>query len=88
MTRPTKAFIWRQSIYENDYKCKCGYRLFNEFKGDLSRDVLIDTASDEKWLYCPKCGLCVGRMVDMGETDMQSGRYGYWPWFERKGKAS
>ena len=82
MAKHTTAFIWRQSIYENDFKCKCGYKLFDTSKNEPARDVLIDQI--DNYMYCPKCGLAVGKIVDMGETDMKSGLYGYWPEFEKR----
>ena len=81
-TRPTTAIIWRQSIYENEFKCKCGYKLYKPVKNKLDRDVIVDFTN--ALLYCPKCGWVVGKMVYMGETDMEPGLYGLWSDFEKK----
>lgn len=82
MARPTTAFIWRQSIYENEFKCKCGYKLYKPEKNEPGRDVMIDITNGA--IYCPKCGWVVGKIVDMGDTDMKPGLYGYWPEFEKR----
>ena len=51
------AIIWRKSIYENDYKCKCGMTLYAN--GKVSDDVLVSDNS----LYCPICGWCVAKLT-------------------------
>lgn len=81
-TRPTTAFIWRQSIYDNEFKCKCGYKLYKPYKHSPASDVKVDITNGV--LYCPKCGWLVGKMVDMGETDLEPGLHGLWPEFEKK----
>lgn len=52
-----KAFIWRKSIYDNDYVCRCGKELMKN--GNVVDDMLFNTETNE--LICPKCGLNVAK---------------------------
>lgn len=69
------AFIWRKSIYDNDYVCKCGKKLMTNF--EIADDMLYDRNTDE--LICPNCHLNVAKLTTVdnaysmgairGETD-------------------
>lgn len=82
MIRHTAALIWRESIYKNEFKCKCGYKLYKPYKNELAHDIILDITNAT--LCCPRCGWLVGKMVDMGETDLEPGLYGLWQDFEKK----
>ena len=45
------AIIWRESIYLNDFKCKCGKQLMNDNK--LVDDILFD--EKREMFICPEC---------------------------------
>lgn len=54
------AIIWRESIYNNDYVCRCGKVLMD--KGKLCEDMLVDVDTME--LICPQCKLNVALLAD------------------------
>lgn len=58
------AIIWRKSIFENDYKCKCGKVLYA--RGKVSDDVLVDTETDT--LYCPVCKWNVAKVTTVDKA--------------------
>ena len=51
MNKNDKVIIWRKSIYDNDYVCKCGKKLL--INDDVAEDMLYD--QNNKELICPNC---------------------------------
>ena len=45
------AIIWRKSVYDNDYVCRCDKKLMEN--GEVCDDMLYDLEEDE--LICPDC---------------------------------
>lgn len=88
--KDTTAYIWLEKIFNNKYKCKCGYKLcvlsvIKEAGGlrlEPVRDVMIDQYDNS--MYCPKCGEYVGYVEKLGLTNMESGTYGHWPHLKRR----
>lgn len=58
------AIIWRESVYHNDFKCKCGKVLFAN--NNVVEDVLYDTEND--LLICPKCLKVVAKITTEKEA--------------------
>lgn len=52
-----KTIIWRESIYHNNFTCKCGKQLMKD--EEILDDVLYDESRKE--LVCPNCYLVVGK---------------------------
>ena len=52
-----KAIIWRKSIYDADYVCKCGKELF--VNNQIPDDMLVYG----DYLVCPQCGLNVAKLT-------------------------
>lgn len=46
-----KAIIWRKSVYDDDYVCRCGKKLM--INDDPVNDLLFDTSTQQ--LICPDC---------------------------------
>ena len=59
-----RAIIWRKSIYDKDYVCRCGVQLMKN--GNIIDDVLYNTETNE--LICPKCGLNVAKITTEKEA--------------------
>ena len=55
----SKAIVWRESIYMNNYLCKCGKKLWSD--GDAAGDLLVDI--DNGGMYCPECGWLVAYLT-------------------------
>lgn len=53
------AIIWRKSIHDRDYICKCGKELMKN--GEVVNDVLYDTKREE--LICPNCMWTVAKIT-------------------------
>lgn len=71
------AIIWRKSVYDNNFICKCGEELMH---GEEIKDtVLFDTRTNT--LICPKCKLNVAiiadKPVEVADDDTEYKR-GYW----------
>ena len=60
------AIIWRKSIHDNDYVCRCGKKLFEN--GEVAEDVLTDT----DYLICPQCRWLVAKLSTV-EDAIKSG---------------
>ena len=58
------AIVWRKSIYDKDYVCGCGKKLFDD--GKMAEDVLFDPES--RYLFCPKCFLNVAKWLTVDEA--------------------
>lgn len=43
--------IWRESVYKNDFVCRCGEQLMKD--GEISKAILYDEVL--RFLICPKC---------------------------------
>ena len=88
--KDTTAYVWLEDIFNNKYKCKCGYKLcvgkVVEENGELfvenERDVMVDQYDNS--MYCPKCGEFVGYVDKIGLTDMERGEYAHWPVMRRR----
>lgn len=70
------VFVWRESVYKNDFSCKCGTKLAGE-TGYPTEDVVVN-ANDphDKRLFCGKCKELVGvyKVVD-ANLEGKQGRY-------------
>lgn len=62
------AIIWRKSIYDNDYKCRCGKKLYEH--GDVVGDVQVYA----DYLICPNCGWNVAKLTTE-EKAVKSGAF-------------
>lgn len=76
------AIIWRKSIYDNDFKCRCNYKLINEH-GTPKSDILVDMTSD--MLFCPLCKWNVAK-VEFIKVDKDEDLGGNWDDFKRSTK--
>lgn len=57
-----KAIIWRKSIHDNDYVCKCGQKLMEKGEANLI------SMEDSEYLFCPKCGWNVAKLTTVEEA--------------------
>lgn len=67
------VFVWRESVYKNGFKCKCGNLLADPQTGEPKGYVRADV--EGQTIYCNKCGqpvCCFGEM----ETDLPAGMHG------------
>lgn len=87
-THKQTAFIWRESIYKNNFKCsKCGTTLA-DMDGTPKGNVLYDPSEDI--LVCPKCGQVVAKIKEIEVAVEMQGKQGDWsdfsnePLFEAK----
>lgn len=62
------VIVWRESVYKNDYICRCGKKLF-EGK-NIPDDMLFDTETDE--LICPECGWNVARISSFEKASKEA----------------
>lgn len=70
------AIVWKESIYKNDFKCKCGAVLADE-NGKPTDNVGVNGEnSDDPRLFCIKCKELVGVEKEV-DTDM-SGKCGHY----------
>ena len=50
------AFIWRESVYKNNFRCnKCGKRLKKDNSIEPEDDVLTVMRGGYMWGLCPRC---------------------------------
>lgn len=55
-----KAIIWRKSIYENNYICRCGEKLME--------DNVLNVNEDCGYVICPKCKWLVAKLSTVDEA--------------------
>ncbi len=73
MSTVRTAFIWKESIYKNGFKCSCGNQLASQETGEPLGHVLVDT--EMNIIICNKCmkpAACFGEM----ETELEPGMHG------------
>ena len=58
------AIIWRKSIYDNDYICRCGKTLFKD--GKFTKGIMI--IPDADIVICPNCKWNVARITTEEEA--------------------
>lgn len=71
------AFVWRESVYKNDFTCKCGTKLVDD-KGYPNENVGVN--GDDKFdqrMWCMKCRELVGVVKEV-EDDGRSGKQGHY----------
>lgn len=72
------AFIWRKSVYQNGFCCKCGRKLLDEVTGELNRKaVCIRPTESNVLLLCMKCGRTAAFLKEI-DTDADSTFGGEW----------
>lgn len=49
-----RAYIWKKTIYNNNFTCKCGNKLVDE-NGEVTEGLLIEQTSFRTYVYCNKC---------------------------------
>lgn len=66
------AIIWRKSIYDNGFKCRCGTVLKSNLPDTLPNDNCGFALPDMNTLYCRNCGQAVAviRDYDGDKTDL------------------
>ena len=79
-TKKYTAIIWRESVYKNDFKCWCGYKLFDPKKPTLSKALW----EEDGLLSCPKCGLLVGKTHEIEDIKDMPALMGSWPEYEKR----
>ena len=65
-----QVFIWKESIYKNNLKCKCGANLWDKARNHPSDNVGVDAdkVNDKDIdLWCAKCGNLVGKAREMDD---------------------
>jgi predicted RNA-binding Zn-ribbon protein involved in translation (DUF1610 family) len=63
-----EAFIWRESVYKNVFKCnECGEPLADANDGYPLGTTLFDTR--ENLLICPNCGNVVAKVITIDEPE-------------------
>ena len=90
MTRD--MFVWRKSIYDNNFKCnECGAKLFNVKTGptnNLALDADAKTEEEKHLCYCAKCQNVVAtwqEIEDDENTEEENILMGsYSDWIEKK----
>lgn len=55
-----KAIIWRKSIHDSDYICRCGHKLMDNNE--------MDVVEDTGYILCPKCGYLVAKTSTVEEA--------------------
>lgn len=73
-----QAFIWRKSIYENDFRCNvCGAKLFNSKKGKLIEKNIVVLPGNDSNLFCIKCRNHVAKVreIDCEGTEILRGQW-------------
>ena len=71
-----EGYIWRQSVYMNGFKCRCGNQLADPMNGEPKGYVLYDP--DKKVIYCNKCNRPVCFFGEMEvDKDMKPGLHGH-----------
>lgn len=76
-----KAMIWRKTVYDAGFVCKCG--------ADLTADhaTKIGTFEGGTYLFCAKCAHVVAKITDIDVPEkLAPGTYGDYLEFERKMK--
>lgn len=75
--KKTMSFIWKESIYKNRFRCTCGNQLADPETGWPTDQVLVETSTSGKFMYCAKCRqpICMMQEVEIAE-DVQPGLKG------------
>ncbi len=72
-----RAFVWRESIYKNNFICSCGYHCSRDGSGEPNDDVqvMIGKTDKEGLLFCPKCHNLIGRYftLEIDEKELKNG---------------
>lgn len=67
------VFVWRESVYKNDFKCKCNFKLTDGIVP--KNELLYDRFS--RVLFCPLCKQAVCKIKRMrGPANIEKGLYG------------
>lgn len=59
------AIIWRKSIFENDYVCRCGKKLMS--KGKIAKDIV----EEMNYLICPSCNYLVAKLSTIEDAEKE-----------------
>lgn len=76
------AFIWRESVYKNDFCCShCGTAV-----GMSNGEPLGSTLFSESQglLFCPDCKTVVAKITEIDAPEDMTGKQGNWEDFERQ----
>ena len=62
-----QAIIWRKSIHDRDYICRCGKKLMTN--DTISEDLkVVGNRYVGKELVCPNCGWNVAKLMSYAEA--------------------
>lgn len=70
-----ESIVWKKSIYDNDYKCSCGAKLFDRQTMKPTENLGVDKNHQNR-CYCMKCKNLVA-VVKPYEGDGE-GEMGHW----------
>ena len=79
------AFIWRESVYKNQFKCNiCGNQLADPVTGEPKPLTLVSM----RWgiIQCPRCRNVAAKIQMMEVPEGMSGLQGYLGDYERRDK--
>ena len=65
------VYVWRESVYKNDFRCSCGKILFEH--GEPADGEKVDEIG---YLYCGNCGKCVARVATVEMLPEETGMMG------------
>lgn len=73
------AFIWKKSVMENFFKCRCGCVLARfritvkdgEMPIEPDGKLIIAGDGDERLVFCPECTDIVAVLKEMNEDDFK-----------------
>ena len=81
-------FVWRKSVYENNFKCnQCGAKLFNLKTCRPTDNLVVDadakTEEEKSYCFCGKCKNVVAKWQevsadDIDNTNILQGSYSEW----------
>ena len=80
-----QVYVWKESIYKNDFKCSCGNFLAKDLNV-IQENVEIPPSSFRKWVYCKKCFKPVAYIQVMNLPEGAEGLMGNISEYERRMK--
>lgn len=76
------VFVWKESIYKNGFRCKCGNQLV--INDHIVEGLYLEDTGFRRWLYCNKCSNPVAFLKKMEIPEGESGLMGNITEYERR----
>lgn len=79
-----KVYVWKESVYKNGFKCKCGNQIADENGNVHDGKMLIEDCGFRMYCYCTNCYQPVAYLRKMEIPEDAHGLMGNITEYERR----